>query len=375
MSGDSSEFEPMPTPQEAPWSSHSARRGASWLAAGGGADVDVVVSSRVRLARNLRAFPFLTRADDAQRRAIIEAIRLRISACALAPSVMWVPIERLPQLERMLLVERHLMSKELAKGDSPTAPRALAVSLPDEQLSIMVNEEDHIRLQVLRPGLALAEAWQAASAADDLLEAGLEFAFHSRFGYLTACPTNVGTGVRMSVMLHLPALRLTGEIDKVKRAATDMGMSVRGFYGEGSEATGDFFQLSNQRTLGRPEQHILRELASEIIPKVIEYERAARTALATRRTRYLEDTLHRALGLLRTARLLTPQEAMNNLSLVRLGTLLGTFKAEAPTLEAHAVTQLLVQVQQCHIQKLAERQMDQQQRREFRADLVRMRLA
>lgn len=331
----------------------------------------MVVSSRVRLARNLRHFPFLTRAGETHRAAVLSAVRTQVGAAGLAPSMLWVNIHELPPIDRLLLVERHLMSKELAKGDSP---RALAVSLPDEQLSIMVNEEDHLRLQVLRPGLALHEAWQAASEADDRIEAGLDIAFSPRFGYLTACPTNVGTGVRMSVMLHLPALRLTGEIDKVKLAATDMGMSVRGFYGEGSDANGDFFQLSNQRTLGRPEHVILRELAGEIIPKVAEYERAARHALLTRRTRFLEDTICRALGLLRTARLLTPVEAMNNLSLVRLGVLLGVLQADAPKLEAHAVTQLLVQVQQSHLQKLAERQMDQQQRREFRADFVRSRL-
>lgn len=352
-----------------PWSACSARRGACWLA--GGADADVVVSSRVRLARNLCGYPFLSRATPGQRQEVIAAVRARLASTPLAQGLLWVDVQELSTLDRLLLVERHLMSKELAKGD---LPRGLAVGMPDEQMTIMVNEEDHLRVQVLRPGLALHEAWQGASDIDDQLEGGLDMAFSPRFGYLTACPTNVGTGVRMSVMLHLPALRLTGEIDKVKRAAADMGMSVRGFYGEGSEATGDFFQLSNQRTLGRAEQVILRELASEIIPKVAEYERAARAALQSRRARFLEDTICRALGLLRHARLLTPQEAMGNLSLVRLGTLLGVLGGEAPGLEPHAVTQLLVQVQQGHLQKLADRPMDQQQRREFRAELVRGRL-
>jgi protein arginine kinase len=367
-----------------PWSLASARRGACWLgepapdpsgapAAPGPAPLahttgDVVLSSRVRVARNLARCPFLGRATPQQREEVLDAVRTQLACARVAPTLLWVNVHELPVPERLLLVERHVMSKELAKGDEP---RGLAVSLPDERLSIMVNEEDHLRIQTIRPGLDLAGAWAQASAADDQLEAGLDLAFSPRLGYLTACPTNVGTGVRMSVMLHLPALKLTGEIDKVKRAAGDMALSVRGLYGEGSEATGDLFQLSNQRTLGRTESIILSELQDEIVPRLVEYERAARLALLERRRRTLEDQVYRALGTLRHARLLSPDEALGALSLVRLGVLCGLITG----IDEGLCVRLISQVQQAHLQKLAGRTMDQQQRREYRADFVRQCLA
>jgi len=346
-----------------PWSTDSARRGAEWLT-GQGAEPDVVISSRVRLARNVRQFPFLSKCSEAQREQLLTLVRGAVAAAQLATQVLWVDVHRLSQIERLLLVERHLMSKEHAKGD---AARGLAVSLPDERLSVMVNEEDHLRLQVLRSGLALGEAFKQLDEADDRLEEHLDFAYSARFGYLTACPTNVGTASRMSVMLHLPALRLVGEIEKVKRATKDMGLALRGFYGEGSEAAGDLYQVSNQVTLGKPESIFLHELEREIIPRIVAYERAARSALLEKRRRYTEDTCWRALGVLRSARLLTPDEAMGLLSLVRLGVLGGLIGGVAE----QTVTQLWVQVQQAHLQRVAGKEMDQQRRREHRADVVR----
>lgn len=354
----------------APWSSASARRGAGWLL-GGAVDGDVVISCRVRLARNLRGFPFLTKASPEHRLGVMDAVRAQLACAGLGPALLWANVHELPSLERTLLVERHLMSKELAKGD---LPRGLAVTLPDESLSIMVNEEDHLRVQCVLAGMALPRAWAMASEADDRLEAGLDVAYSPRFGYLTACPTNVGTGVRMSVMLHLPALRISGEIEKVKRAASDMGLSVRGFYGENSEALGDFFQISNQRTLGRPEGLILGELHEQIVPTVVAYERAARRQLVERQRRTIEDQCGRALGLLRHARLLTPEETMGALSLTRLGRLLSLADCQNVATDDAGLLQLMLQVQPAHLQRIAERQMDQQQRREFRADLVRQRI-
>lgn len=349
-----------------PWSTDSAKRGAEWLM-GQGAEPDVVISSRVRLARNIRQFPFLSRCSDAQREQLLTLVRGAIAQAQLSTQVLWVDVHRLSPIERLLLVERHLMSKEHAKGDSP---RGLAVSLPDERLSVMVNEEDHLRLQVLRSGLVLADAYRQLDEADDRLESLLDYAYSPRFGYLTACPTNVGTASRMSVMMHLPALRLTGEIDKVKRAAKDMGLAMRGFYGEGSDAAGDLYQVSNQITLGKPESIFLLELEQEIIPKVVQFERLARAALVEKRRRYVEDTCCRALGVLRSARLLTPDEAMSLLSLVRLGVISNLIQG----ISEQTVTQLWVQVQQAHLQRMAGREMDQQKRREHRADTVRERL-
>ncbi|MEL7240426.1 MAG: ATP--guanido phosphotransferase, partial [Planctomycetota bacterium] len=222
-----------------------------WLR-GSGPMSEVVISSRVRLARNVKGFPFLGNAPRSKRRELEKRIREAILDAELSPETLYVDLDKANERDRELLVERHLISKQHAAAEGA---RGVAVG-QDENLSIMVNEEDHLRLQVLRSGLQLDEAWEQINAVDDTLEDELEFSFHKRFGYLTACPTNVGTGIRVSVMLHLPALKLTGEIEKVFRAAKDMKLAVRGLYGEGTEATGDFYQISNQTTLGKEEAEI-----------------------------------------------------------------------------------------------------------------------
>ncbi|MGQ0628976.1 MAG: ATP--guanido phosphotransferase [Phycisphaerales bacterium] len=394
----------------------AAVRGAPWLA-GTGRDADVVISSRVRLARNLAGRAFPVRSTLAQRAEVLELCRAHLMSGLLdqpGRRMAWCDVHALAPLERSLLVERHLISKEHAKGKPlpatvpasaapagagtpPSAetlpdPRAFAVSLPDESLSVMVNEEDHLRIQVLRSGLALTEAFESADRADDQIEGtlpgaraaaigsaepgvtpsqapGLCYAFSSRFGYLTACPTNVGCGARLSVMLHLPGLRLTGEIEKVKRAAKDLNLALRGYYGEGSEATGDLYQVSNQSTFGRPERAVLHEIEREIIPDIVRYERDARATLAGKRRRLLEDQVYRALALLQSARLVTPEEALTNLSLVRLGIATGL----VPLVDAD-VTQLFLLTQPAHLQRVVGRELDQQRRREARADLLRARL-
>jgi protein arginine kinase len=387
------------------------RRGAPWLA-GTGPHADVVVSSRLRLARNLAGFPFGGKSTIEQRQqllALMHECLPRIVPAAGGEPLVWCDVHKLSQFERMLLVERHLISKEHAKGHQPatsasgggpgtpaggggagalgpvvaamgsvggpadagpSVPRAVAFSLPEESLSIMVNEEDHLRLQVLQSGLALGKAWELADAVDDQLEAMVEYAFAPRFGYLTACPTNVGCGVRMSAMLHLPALKLTGEMDKVKKACRDMQLAVRGFYGEGSEAAGDLFQISNQTTLGKSEPQILNDLSEDILPQVIGYERLARQLLLEKRRRTLEDQVFRALGTLRHARLLSPDEALTLLSLVRLGVLTGLIT----DLTDAAVLPLFLLTQPAHLQRMLGCELDQQARREARADLVRQRL-
>lgn len=372
--------------------------GAEWLR-GEGPSSEVVLSSRVRLARNLAGFPFVARADRTEREHVLEAVRPVVDG--LTPGVArssgsggpggsgdhmsWIALHDSEPPERQLLVERHLISKQHADGTSAgdgaagpgvrscsglSSPRAVAVSLPTERLSIMVNEEDHLRVQVLRTGLDLGGALAAIDAVDDALEATLDFAYSPRFGYLTCCPTNVGTGARLSVMLHLPGLRLTGEIDKVKRAADSMSLAIRGFYGEGSEASGDFYQLSNQTTLGRSEKVLLHEMEHEIVPQVIDYERLARERLLKHSRLMIEDRCARALGLLRHARLLSAEEAMKALSQVRLGVVSGLIR----DVDLRRVHELMLLTQPAHLQRLAGRPLDQQERRSARADLARERL-
>jgi protein arginine kinase len=413
--------------------------GASWLRADGNM-ADVVVSSRVRLARNLAGIAFVARASKADRQRVLDVVRpvvLEAGLDAAQPAaqqavqpgeqplskdagkasekkaeskkpdplsrVIWIDLHATPPLERSLLVERHLISKQHQKGKGPTPnddPRAVAIGVPDERLSIMVNEEDHLRIQMLHSGLALGTAWQHASEVDDRLEAGLDFAYSSRFGYLTACPTNVGTGLRMSVMLHLPGLRLTGEIDKVKRAAEGMSLAVRGFYGEGSEAVGDLFQISNQTTLGKSEPQILQELEQVIIPRVVEYERLSRRELLHKRRIALEDQVWRAWGVLSNARMLTTEEAMQGLSLLRMGIAMGIVRlhergsdkggshagvglvpsqrlATRATLAGmlRTANQMMLLAQPSHLQRAFGEELDQEQRRVARARLMRARLA
>ena len=340
--------------------------GSEWLRADG-KDCDVVMSSRIRYARNIAGFPFPNRARREERREILGLVRERAFAADLAEAPLWVDLEDSPALERMALQERHLISKQHAKGGEP---RAVLISSPDEWLSIMVNEEDHLRIQVIRAGLALHEAIDQIDAVDNKLEQTLDFAFSSRFGYLTACPTNVGTGLRVSAMLHLPGLKLTGEIEKVRRAAKALNVAVRGFYGEGSEAVGDIFQLSNQTTLGRSEHELLDELADRVLPEIIRYERQARGVLMEKKRLFLEDRVFRALGTLLHARSIDADEALAQLSLARLGIQLGVIK----NVDVGRVNMLLLLCQPAHVQRLAGRELDQNERRRERAALIRERL-
>lgn len=351
-------------------------RGAEWLR-GAGASADVVLSSRVRLARNLAGIPFQPKASDEDRTEVLERCRAQVLAAGLGERVMWVDLRQLSGVERALLVERQFVSSQLAsgrpagKGGGEGRPRAVAIALPDERVSVMVNEEDHLRLQSIHSGLALGEALAEADRADDALEAGLDYAYSPRFGYLTCCPTNVGTGARLSVMMHLPGLRLTGDIEKVKRAADDMGLAVRGYHGEGSEAAGDLYQLSNQTTLGKSERVLLSEMEREIVPRVVDYERHARRTLMEHRRAVLEDQVHRAIGAGLHARLMATTEAMAVLSCIRLGAVLGVVSG----VDQAAVNGLMLLVQPAHLQRVLGREMNQQERKVERATLIRARLA
>jgi protein arginine kinase len=336
-----------------------------WLR-GSGPMSEVVISSRVRLARNLSGFPFLSRCSRTQRGALERRVRDTVLGADIADKPFYVDLEQAPEVDRQLLVERHLISKPHAVGEGA---RGVAIA-EDETVSIMVNEEDHLRVQVLRSGLQLDEAWEQISEIDDKLESKLDFSFHPRFGYLTACPTNVGTGIRVSVMLHLPALKLTGEIDKVFRAAKELRLAVRGLYGEGSEATGDFYQISNQTTLGKSEDDIISDFKHQVIPKIIDYEHHARRMLLNDRTVALDDKVCRALGILRTARLMASEETLFLLSHLRMGINLG----RVTEVDIKRVNELFLLTQPAHLQKLQGKRLDGDVRRAARADFIRKRL-
>ncbi|MBI5724201.1 MAG: protein arginine kinase [Planctomycetes bacterium] len=324
---------------------------------------DVVISSRVRLARNIAGMPFLTKCSPQQQQDLEALLRKTLLEAQLAPEMLYVDVQQACELDRQLLLERHLMSKPHAKAEHP---RGLAVSA-DETAAIMVNEEDHLRMQVLRSGLQIEQAVEQIARIDEKLEARLDFAFHSRYGYLTACPTNVGTGLRISTMLHLVALKLTGEIEKAFRAARDLHLAVRGFHGEGTEAVGDLFQVSNQTTLGRSEQQIVEEFCTQIIPQFIRYERLARTSLFKRNALAIEDKICRSLAMLRSARLISSAETLYHLSLVRMGVHAEVIKdVDLKTLNA-----LFLMIQPAHLQKVRGQEIDSVTRAVVRAEYLR----
>ncbi len=339
-----------------------------WLR-GEGPHSDLVVSSRIRLARNLAGYPFVHRATRIQREEILERCRGVLVDDGLDPVLHWISIPDSAPLDRQLLIERHLMSRQHAKG-GPEAPRAVAFTA-DERVAVMVNEEDHLRLAVLRSGMQIDEAYRELDKLDDALEAKLEMAFSSRWGYLTACPTNVGTGLRVSVMMHLPALRLTGEIDKVRRAARDMNLAVRGLFGEGSEALGDLYQISNQVTLGCAEREVVAEFQHTVVPQIIAYEQQARAALLKQRISQLDDKIWRAWAVLTNARVLGTEEALSLLSHLRMGVNMGRIDK----VDIRTVNELFLLTQPAHLQKMAGCEMNPAVRREARAHLVRQRLA
>src|SRR5262249_46647754 len=292
-------------------------------------------------------------------------LRDRIGKLELDPRLSYVNVPTLSILDRQFLVERQLISRELASAEGP---RGVALG-PHETVSLMVNEEDHLRLQVMRSGFTLDEAWQDIDKVDDLLEQRVNYAFSDEFGYLTACPTNVGTGMRSSVMLHLPALVLTKQIEKVFRALQKINLAVRGLYGEGSRASGDFYQISNQVTLGKSETTILTEIR-EVIPQIITYERQARQTLTRESRQALHDKVSRAFGTLRSATMMTSEETMDLLSSVRLGINLGLLEdITIPT-----VNQLFIQTQPAHLQKLMGGSLDGEERNAARARYLRSRL-
>jgi protein arginine kinase len=253
-------------------------RGTSWLD-GSGQDHEIVLSTRVRLARNLQGYTFALRADADDRRSVLDQVRHALGASAdLDDGVLW-EMSELEAVERRILHERHVVSRELIGPDEGPAPDGTALALgASGPCGVMINEEDHLRIQSLHNGMELEAAWRQVSELDEALGSRLPYAFHHEFGFLTCCPTNVGTGLRASVLVHLPGLVLTKEINKVLQGIAQVGLTYRGLYGEGSEVVGNFFQISNQTTLGKSETDLVDHL-HEIGVQVVEYEKRARAVL------------------------------------------------------------------------------------------------
>jgi protein arginine kinase len=317
--------------------------GVGWLEASGPGN-HLVISTRIRLARNLEAHRFATRADRAEREAILDEVQAAAAAAPGLSSAVRFRLDQLELLDRQLLYERHLVSRELAMPEAGAGVRAGGGVLIQDHASVMVNEEDHLRLQALHSGFELDATWDLVSRLDTELGQRLAFAFHPEFGYLTSCPTNVGTGLRASVLVHLPGLVLTKEINKILQALGQVGLTFRGLYGEGSEVVGNLFQLSNQTTLGKAEPELLDHLG-KLVRQVLEHEERARQILLRDATAILEDKVWRAYGLLRYARTLTFEETMNLLSGVRLGVGLGL----VPNVGMYALNKLLVFTQPAHL--------------------------
>ncbi len=320
-----------------------AHSSGEWLK-GTGPESDIVISSRIRLARNLADFPFIRRCSDEDRVSIERTVRARMEALSDWDQIRYIDLEPLSEVDRQFLVERQLISREIADADGS---RAVAID-PSEQYSVMINEEDHLRIQVMHSGLDLESAWQQIDALDDKLEGVILYAFHPKYGYLTACPTNVGTGLRVSVMLHLPALVITKQIEKVFRSMQRINVTVRGLYGEGSQYTGDFYQVSNQITLGRGERELLSLVGDDVVPRIIEYERKARKFLLGQNQQDLHDDVSRALGILSTAKKISSEETMHYLSKVRMGINLGLID----NVQVSTINKLFIHTQPAHLQKL-----------------------
>jgi protein arginine kinase len=337
---------------------------ADWMA-GGGKGESVVLTSRVRLARNLRTAAFPGWATKEQRVDLLEMVKPQVEALREMKDGFSQELDSLSSLQKQVLVERHLISREQAARGEGSA----AVVNRKQTLSLLVNEEDHLRMQAIRPGLNLSEAYELVSGADRELEKVLEFAFDHELGYLSACPTNLGTGMRASAMLHLPGLVLGDQIGQVLQAVGKLQLAVRGFFGEGTESLGNLFQISNQSTLGESEETIIRRL-ERVIDQVAMHERNARLKLLEDDPEMVFDRVGRAYGTLSHAYVIASKEALNLLSLLRLGAELGFFPQET----AQCCDQLLMDIQPAHLQLHAGEKLAPEQRDAIRAEIIRTRL-
>lgn len=325
----------------------------------------IVLSSRVRLARNLKSFAFPGWAKKNDRIKALEVMRPAVEALRQMSGGFSESMDNLGALDKQILVERHLISREHAAKNAGSG----LVLNKEESICVMINEEDHLRMQALRPGLQIKEAWQAIDQIDSQLEKKLEYAFSPTLGYLTACPTNLGTGIRVSAMLHLPALVLSEQINQIIQAVNKLGLAVRGLYGEGTEALGNVFQVSNQMTLGESESEIVERL-NKVLAQLIEHEENARATLLESKPKVIFNQIGRAYGILANAHSISSKETMNLLSLLRLGVDIGLF----PGTERSLVDELFLITQPAHLQKRYSEKLSAEERDLLRADMLRERL-
>jgi protein arginine kinase len=325
----------------------------------------IVMSSRVRLARNLRSMAFPGWAKKAERIKSLETIRTAVESLPQLTGAFSETMDNLGQLDKQILVERHLISREHA---AKSAGSGLVLN-KEESLCVMINEEDHLRMQALRPGLQLKQAWMAIDQVDSELERRLDYAFSPELGYLTACPTNLGTGIRVSAMLHLPGLVLAEQINQIISSVNKLGLAVRGLYGEGTEALGNVFQVSNQMTLGEVEVDIVERL-NKVLLQIIEHEENARAMLMEKKPKIVFNFIGRAYGILANAHSITSKETMNQLSLMRLGIDLGEF----PGTDRALIDELFIITQPAHLQKKYTEKLAAEERDVLRADMLRERL-
>ena len=335
-----------------------------WLS-GEGPQSHIVISSRVRLARNLRNFSFPGLAKKADRIAVLECVKPQVESLPEMADAYSAYSQDLSALEKQVLVERHLVSREHAAKGIGSA----VIMNRKQTLSVMINEEDHLRIQGIRSGLQLRNVFKLVDKVDTALGEKLDFAFHPQFGFLTACPTNVGTGMRASAMMHLPGLVLSEQINQIIQAVNKVGLAVRGLYGEGTEALGNLFQISNQTTLGEKEDEILMRL-NKVIEQILQHEQNSRASLLDKRPTLLLDNIGRAYGILRHAHSMASKEALNLLSCLKLGVDLGFFPEEGRLL----VDQLFMETQPAHLQKSSQQKLQAEERDTLRAEIVRGKL-
>ena len=337
---------------------------SEWLKADGPKS-DIVMSSRIRVARNITKYPFSHWAKPKQKEEVLQIVKSAIDKSPHLKNSMFFKIDELSEVDRQFLIERHLMSKEHAVN--PTH-KAILID-KKETFAIMINEEDHIRAQVMRSGLNLAETWKLMKAIDSEIGKYIDYAYSPRWGYLTACPTNVGTGMRASCMLHLSALVLSGEINRILQAVSKLSLAVRGLYGEGTEASGNFFQISNQVSLGHTEDDVIDNIL-KIISQVVAREESARKAIMIKSKEELSDKIFRAYGTLKNAFIISSSETTRLLSDIRLGVDLGIIK----NLDRSFVNELFILTQPAHLQKLEKKVLSSKDRDVKRAEIIRSRL-
>lgn len=337
---------------------------SEWLK-GTGPNSDIVISSRIRLARNLDKVPFPHWMNKKQSEESFSVIEKAFAKVDYLKGVNIFQLADLDNVDKQFIVERHLMSQEHAqKADH----KAIAID-NEEIVAIMINEEDHLRIQVMQSGFNLYEAWNIINRIDDALAKEIKFAYLPDLGYLTACPTNTGTAMRGSVMLHLPALVMTRQINRVLAAITKLSFTTRGLFGEGTQASGNLFQVSNQLSLGRREEEILDNI-NGLIRQIIEQETQARDALSSQNKTMLEDRIQRSFGILKSAYIITTQETMELISLVRLGCDLGLIK----DIDRRTINELFIITQPAHLQKLENKKLSAPERDAKRAEIIRSRL-